>query len=135
MSARPQIWPTVSSRRAPSLLAGGISLRVRDMNAALAFYTQVLGLPLGLAVQGYAQVDACGLVIELYDGGLQGGGPADGQAAPAAVSIGLRVDDLEQAVQCLAMAGVACRLEEDARERRAHFHDPDGTPLCLVERK
>lgn len=117
----------------PLLLAPGIILQVHDLEASLAFYTQTLGLPLGLHTAGHAEVDAPGLVIELHE---QRGGPAfAGPPAKAGASIGFRVDDLQQTVRYFEACGIPMSAAEDAACRWAQFIDPDGNLLRVVERK
>lgn len=125
-------WVAAGAGR-PPLMAPGIILQVHDLQASLAFYTQTLGLPLGLHTAGHAEVDAPGLVIELHE---QGGGPVSvARPAEAGASIGFRVDDLRQAVQYFEARGVPMSAAENATCRWAQFIDPDGNPLRVVERK
>jgi catechol 2,3-dioxygenase-like lactoylglutathione lyase family enzyme len=124
--------PTRPLEASGLLLTAGVRLRVSDLAASLAFYTQTLGLPLGVRHCTSAEVDAPGgLVIALDEAARL----SAGTGADATPCIELRVDDLAQAMQVFEAQGLVFRVEEDPMHLRAHFTDPDGTALCLAERK
>jgi catechol 2,3-dioxygenase-like lactoylglutathione lyase family enzyme len=124
------VSPTRPLEAGGLLLTAGVRLRVSDLAASLAFYTQTLGLPLGVRLCTSAEIDAPGgLVIALDEAGR----PSD--SAGATPCIELRVDNLAQAMQVFESQGLVFRVEEDHMHLRAHFTDPDGTALCLAERK
>ncbi|SHH81679.1 VOC family protein [Pollutimonas bauzanensis] len=118
----------------PLLSASGVILQIRDLEVSLSFYTQTLGLPLGLRCSDYAEVDAPGLVIELHEGSPGASGmPA--HPPMGELSIGFRVDDLREAVRYFEARGLSLQAGENERYRWVQFSDPDGTPLRLIERK
>jgi len=106
---------------------------VSDMDRAVAFYTEVLGLRLAFrAADHWASIDAgAGTQIGLH--------PSDGQVAAAgtagAISIGLNVvEPIETVMATLAARGVEFgELANDGMLKLAHFTDPDGNPLYLCE--
>jgi len=102
----------------------------RDMERAVAFYRDVLGLPL-LRRDGdaWAEFDAGPVRLALHGRVDEGPTPAGGTAVFA-------VDDLEAARWTLGQRGV--RFHEHLGEvpgfaRFATFEDPDGNVLSLIE--
>jgi len=110
-----------------------VTIMVADMERAIQFYTEALGLRLGFrAGNEWAQIEAPGLTIGLH--------PARESAAAAPpdgrMSIGFGVQDLAATIASLRQKGVAIADlgdVEPGRDRLVHFADPDGTPLYLIE--
>lgn len=103
--------------------------------AAVAFYRDVIGLPLTFSSEasGWAEFDVGGasLAVERCDRG-------DPEAAGLVgrfVGVSLQVSDIEQVYQTLVARGVPFT---GAPERQpwggslAHFRDPDGNVLTLL---
>ena len=108
-----------------------VTVMVADMDRAIAFYTQSLGLPLGFrAGNEWAQVDAPGLTIGLHP--ARESLPA---TAGSRMSIGFGVHDLVGTITQLRQRGVSIQdpLDTPGRDRIVNFVDPDGTPLYLIE--
>ncbi len=123
-----------------TVLGGAATVRVRDLERAVRFYTDVLGLHLRASHAGpsgdSAEVEGPGVKILLQETDR----PAhQGPGAPslAHLSIGFEVADLDGAVAALRRRGAefATEIETEAGERTATFADPDGTPLYLRERR
>jgi catechol 2,3-dioxygenase-like lactoylglutathione lyase family enzyme len=101
----------------------------RDMDAAVAFYRDVVGLELRRREGGeWAECD----------GGSDGRFALHGtdDDVPAGGTVVLRVDDLDEARWTLESRGVVfdpylCEVEGFARF--ATFRDPDGNPVQLIE--
>jgi catechol 2,3-dioxygenase-like lactoylglutathione lyase family enzyme len=108
-----------------------VTIMVADMDRAVAFYTESLGLPLGFrAGNEWAQVEAPGLTIGLH--------PARESLSPVAnarMSVGFGVKDLAATITQLRQRGVTIQDPHDSpgRDRIVNFADPDGTPLYLIE--
>jgi len=106
-----------------------VTVLVSDMQRALAFYRDVLGLAF---VRGFGdhwqEVEAPGVRIGLHPGGKR---PLADHGRH--MQIGLRVDDLDAEMQRLATHGVKLTRVEDKGSRIASFTDPDGNPLYLIE--
>jgi catechol 2,3-dioxygenase-like lactoylglutathione lyase family enzyme len=108
-----------------------VTVMVADMDRAVAFYTERLGLPLGFrAGNEWAQIEAPGLTIGLH--------PARESHSPAAdmrMSIGFGVKDLATTIVNLRQRGVSIQDPHNSpgRDRIVNFADPDGTPLYLIE--
>jgi catechol 2,3-dioxygenase-like lactoylglutathione lyase family enzyme len=110
---------------------GIVTLRVADLDRAVRFYTETLGLELTERSGGHwAAVRAPGLTIGLHPGGAPAPRPAapDGPASP---TIGLEVADLPAAVTALTARGVRFARRGEGAEALAFFSDPDGHGLYL----
>jgi catechol 2,3-dioxygenase-like lactoylglutathione lyase family enzyme len=101
----------------------------RDMDRALAFYTDVVGFPL-LRRDGneWAELDAGSIRFGLH-------GTDDGSPAPSGTVV-VRVDDLEATRWTLVDRGVTFDDyvgEVEGFARFATFRDPDGNPVQIIE--
>lgn len=101
---------------------------VRDMDAAVAFYTGVAGLALMRRTGNeWAELDAGAIRLALH----ASESPPDGSG-----TVVFRVKDLDRARWGLEQRGA--RFDEHVGEvegfaRFATFRDPDGNPLQLIE--
>src|SRR5438874_4575821 len=109
---------------------GNVFYRVRasDMDAAVRFYTEVLGFPLKLRDgDRWAAFDVGGATV-----GLEGGAASGGGSGGATVS--LRAEGLsELAGQLRARGATVGPIESGPHERRALLTDPVGNQLVLYE--
>jgi catechol 2,3-dioxygenase-like lactoylglutathione lyase family enzyme len=107
---------------------------VSDMDRAVAFYTDVLGLALAFrAGDHWASIDAGGgTQIGLHPGR---DAPTTATGNADAISIGLNVTEpLETVMTALSARGVEFgEVSADGMLKIAHFTDPDGNPLHLCE--
>jgi catechol 2,3-dioxygenase-like lactoylglutathione lyase family enzyme len=100
----------------------------RDMDAAVAFYTDVVGLDLGRREGNeWAELDAGPIRLALH-------GTDD--EPPGSGTVVLRVADLDAARWTLEQRGA--RFDEYVGEvegfaRFATFRDPDGNPVQIIE--
>ncbi len=112
------------------IIGANVTVMVSDLEAAIHFYTEVLGLKLDYRADGHwAQVTGPGITI-----GLHPGRQTRPLAAPhEQMSIGLEVADLASAVKRLQLQGVQfiTGIVEGKAVDIAEFADPDGTPLYL----
>jgi catechol 2,3-dioxygenase-like lactoylglutathione lyase family enzyme len=111
-----------------------VTLMVADMDRAVEFYAQTLGLELKVRYGNeWAEIAAPGLTLGLH----QARGPIARADPDIGISIGLEVDDIDATVEELKAKGVlfpsSIRETDDLRE--ASFVDPDGTSLYLAELK
>ncbi len=109
-----------------------VTLMVADMDEAVRFYTQVLGLD--LAFRGgdhWAMIASPGLTIALHPKG-EHGSAAEPDRGPG-VSIGFEVEDLAAARAQLEAEGIGFENASDEFVQLAYFHDPDGTTLYLMQ--
>src|SRR5579883_1398472 len=117
--------------------SGNVTVYVSNMDRAVRFYTEVLGLKLAYRFgDHWASIElGKGLTI-----GLHPGGSGESSAAPGAVksgmSIGLELSGrIEDAVARLQAKGVQFGdvVNEGKAGKFAHFQDPDGNSLYLAE--
>ncbi len=103
---------------------GNVFYRVPDMDAAVVFYTTVLGLTLKVRDgDRWAAFDVGGATLAL-EGGAPGG--------PGGATVSLRVDDLDALVWDLRSQGVRVTdIELSAHERHSVLLDPAGNLLVL----
>ena len=117
------------------LKGGNATIYVSDMDRAVTFYTETLGLRLTFrAGDHWAGIDAGdGLQLGLHP--ASSGGPAPGTAG--AVTVGFAVDEpIEHVVSVLESRGVAVQgpvVDAEGRLKLAFFADPDGNPLYMAE--
>src|SRR5262249_24349996 len=112
--------------------AGNVTVMVSDMERAVRFYAETLGLALTARYgDEWAEVQAPGLTIGLHPAGAHG--PQPGQAGR--LSMGLQVAQLAPAIAALKEKGVvfSSPATEGGPERMAFFADPDNNPLYLRE--
>ena len=105
---------------------GNVFYRVRDMDGAVAFYRDVLGLGLKLRDgERWAAFDVGGGTLAL-EGGADGG--------PGGATVSLRVNGLDEVVAGLRGRGADVgEVETGPHERRAVLHDPAGNTLVVYE--
>lgn len=114
-----------------------VTVHVRDMKASLAFYCDLLGLPLQRRINPNPGVDIAFLgsgetEVELYldrEGGKGGFGEG--------ISLGFEVESLEEAVAKLGRAGVSVHsgpFQPGPDLRFLFVQDPDGLLVQLVQR-
>jgi catechol 2,3-dioxygenase-like lactoylglutathione lyase family enzyme len=117
------------------LKGGNATIYVSDMDRAVTFYTETLGLRLTFrAGDHWAGIDAGdGLQLGLHPASSRS--PAPGTAGT--VTVGFAVDEpIEHVVSVLASRGVAVQgpvVDAEGRLKLAFFADPDGNPLYMTE--
>ena len=132
---------TSGDEQARSLIAGvhGIRYQVKNVNRAVAFYTEHLGFTLERAQPpAFASVSLQNVLILLSGPGASGSRPLpNGQTQePGGWNrIVLKVADLPQCIAALKKAGVRLRNEMEAGPggRQIQIEDPDGNPIELFE--
>ncbi|WP_427017464.1 VOC family protein [Pseudarthrobacter sp. P1] len=105
-----------------------------DMDRAVKFYTETLGLRLDVrAGNHWASIDAGdGLLLGLHPAGPHS--PVPGTAG--SISVGLGVDEpIDGVVRTLESRGVVFRgsMSDGGGVRLAFFTDPDGNELYLAQ--
>jgi catechol 2,3-dioxygenase-like lactoylglutathione lyase family enzyme len=103
---------------------GNVFYYVPDMDAAVHFYTTVLGLTLKLRDgDHWAAFDVNGATLAV-EGGAPGG--------PGGATVSLRIDDLDTFVQDLRARGATVGdIHPGPHERTAQLQDPAGNKLVL----
>lgn len=113
---------------------GNATIFVSDMQRAVSFYRDTLGLDLVFqAGDHWAEIDAGGgLHLGLHPASARN--PAPG--TPGGITVGLAVDEpIAQVVATLEQRGVIFHgpVVDEGRLALAFFADPDGNPLYLAE--
>jgi predicted enzyme related to lactoylglutathione lyase len=107
---------------------GNATVFIADMDRAVRFYNQTLGMNvLNHYGNSWATMEAGGFQIGLHPAGAQSPG------VPGSIVVGLVVDDLEASAAKLE-AGGALNVGHVKREEAGsflHFEDPDGNRLYL----
>jgi catechol 2,3-dioxygenase-like lactoylglutathione lyase family enzyme len=112
---------------------GQIHVSVEDMDRAVEFYRDVLGVPMLFRVPGQpmAFFDCDGVRLYL--------GIPESEAYRARGMLYFQVDDVDEAYTALKVRGVefvdaphVVHRTEDAELRMAFFTDPDGNNLALM---
>lgn len=110
-----------------------VSAPTRDLERAVRFYRDVLGLPVSVdrPEQGYAEVETDNLTINLFDPESMGL-----EFAPNRHLIALGVADVGEARRKLEASGVEFEgeTEDTGVCLIARFRDPDGNGLLLHHR-
>jgi predicted enzyme related to lactoylglutathione lyase len=109
-------------------------LYVEDLAAQVAFYRDVLQLPLRRQGIDWAHFDAGGgVLLELMTGGVASHAPKGSQQQ--SLVIAFLVDDLDETVAELKRRGVTFLGEPEGykNQRWAHFCDPEGNRLEIKE--
>ena len=102
---------------------------IRDMDAAVAFYTEVVGLALvRRESDGWAELEAPPIRLALHG--------TDDAERPGSGTVVFRVDDLDEARWSLEQRGASFEAnvgEVEGFARFATFRDPDGNPIQIIE--
>lgn len=117
--------------------SGNVTVYVSNMDRAVRFYTEVLGLKLAYRFgDHWASVElGKGLTIGLHPGAAEGSANPPG-VVKHGMSIGLELSGkIEDAVAALESKGVhfAGVVNEGKSGKFAHFLDPDGNSLYLAQ--
>lgn len=116
------------------ICGGNATVFVSDMDAAVSFYTETLGLKLNDRYENeWASIDVGGgMLIGLHPQSTLRPPPG----SKGSISVGLHVDEpIEKVTDELARRGVRFSgpIVNDQAVRLAYFTDPDGNELYLCE--
>ncbi len=114
----------------PEIKKAYVTVMVADLDKAVDFYTNVLGLYEDLRFgDSWAEMTAPGLTVGLH--------PKKPGAHPAPkenhVSIGFEVKDIRAAAKEMEAKGVQFQFQENEVNILAFFKDLDGTHLYLTQ--
>ena len=111
---------------------------VSDMKRSIAFYRDVLGMPLKFESPGWTEFATEGATLALHSGEAAAGreAPAEHPAA-GACRPGLRVPDLDAFHRRMVEKDVPCVQEprEVFGARIAQYLDPDGLAISVGEER
>jgi len=108
-----------------------ITFRVSNLQEAVAFYENILGLQKKTQWPTYAVFDLCGIMLGLEPGGEKG-------VKKGAPDIYLQVDNVDEAYGELKSKGAGFLAEPKDQSwgaRTAKFTDPDENVFILVQIK
>jgi glyoxylase I family protein len=125
----------------PNFIAAlwGVRYQVKDVQRAIAFYTQTLGFHLDMQnLPAFGQVSIGGLKLILSGPGASGSRPMPNghQQEPGGWNrIVLQVQDLSARIGALKETGVRFRNEMEVGPggKQIQIEDPDGNPVELFE--
>jgi lactoylglutathione lyase len=111
---------------------------VSDMSRSVAFYRDVLGLPLRFESPGWTEFATDGATLALHAAKAAGSGKADPNELPAGCCRpGLSVPDLDAFHRTMVEKNVPC-IQEPKNvfgARLAQYVDPDGLAISVGEHK
>ena len=107
---------------------------VSDMKRSVAFYRDVLGLPLKFESPGWSEFKTEGATLALHASKGAKGTDDDGEQ-PGRCRPGLAVPNLDEFHQRMVEKDVPCIQEptELFGARIAQYRDPDGLPISVGE--
>src|SRR5260370_10011120 len=113
-----------------------IIVLVSDMQRSVAFYRDVLGLPLKFTSPGWTEFNTGATTIALH---TTGGDGLPRQSLPPAgnAHIGFMVDDIQSAYESLKAQGASFSLPPQKPNSGAGFavlQDPDGFGITIQQR-
>ena len=112
-----------------NLKKGRVNVMVSDMDRAVRFYTETLGLKLiNRYGDHYAEIQAPELLIGLHL-------TSEKITVGNNISIGFGIFDFNATVEILSSKGIEFRIEDDGWVRLAFFTDHDNNELFLAENK
>lgn len=110
---------------------------VSDMKRSVAFYRDVLGLPLKFESPGWTEFANEGSTLALHPADAVNPEPASEGTSPAgACHLGFVVENLDKFHHTMQAKGVTCLQPpkmQDFGSRLALYADPDGLPFSIAE--
>ena len=113
---------------------GQVTVFVSDVERAMSFYTDTLGMAVKFHAPGhFGMVELPGLTIGLHPPAKN----TPGAGQHGGMQIGLAVKDIGQSINELKGRGVNFQTDiiDDTQVLLAFFTDPDGNVLYLVQSK
>ena len=109
------------------ITGANVTVMVADLDKAIGFYTDILGFTLRKRYgDHWADIEGPGIAIGLHPTDKRNGVGDN-------LQIGLRVNNLEEAITELSQNGIQFQPSNDDNVRIAFFNDPDGNTLYLVQ--
>jgi lactoylglutathione lyase len=111
---------------------------VSDMKRSIAFYRDVLGLPLKFESPGWTEFATDGATLALHASAVPPDASADPKRVPAGrCRPGLRVPNLDEFHELMVTKGVPCVQPptEVFGARVAQYLDPDGLAISVGEER
>ncbi|MBV9616791.1 MAG: VOC family protein [Ktedonobacteraceae bacterium] len=114
-----------------------IIIYVNDMDRSLAFYRDILGLPLKFSSPGWSEFNTGTTTIALH--ATPASRPADqpGRTPSGVAQLGFMVDDLQAAYEALKAQDIVFTMppqKQSSGVTLAVLRDPDGLGITLQQR-
>ena len=111
---------------------------VSDMSRSVAFYRDLLGLPLKFESPDWSEFATGTTTLALHGGGVKQERPTgDPSKAAGACSIGFNVAEVDKTFEELKAKGIRFVMPPTQREgeniKLAVFIDPDGLPISIAQ--
>ncbi len=110
---------------------------VSDMQRSIAFYRDLLGLPLKFESPGWTEFSTEGVTLALHKASTPAVAGADPAVNPAgSCRLGLSVPSLDALHEKLTANGMRCVMPpamQDFGARLSIYADPDGLPISFGE--
>jgi lactoylglutathione lyase len=112
---------------------GNVILAVQDLDKSLAFYNEVIGLPIKNQRRSWVDLGTSGALLSLHPASLTA--EHVGSSIDNGITIGFLVGDVQSAVDELREKGVTIYRDIVEREagKNAVIQDPDGYLISLFE--
>ncbi len=112
---------------------GNVILAVKDLDKSLAFYHELIGLPIKNQRRSWIDLGTSGALISLHPASLTA--EHTGSSLDNGITIGFLVGDINSAVEELKSKGVKIYREISEREagKNAIVLDPDDYLISLFE--
>jgi lactoylglutathione lyase len=110
---------------------------VTNMPRSVAFYRDVLGLPVRFESPKWTEFDTPGSTLALHLADVPGSASSSPDIPAGACHLSFAVDDLDAFHQEMIAKGVLCLQppeEEDFGGRLAGYADPDGLPFWVGDK-
>jgi lactoylglutathione lyase len=110
---------------------------VSDMQRSVAFYRDVLGLPLKFSSPGWTEFNTGSTTIALHTTGGDEASQKVSLPPPGNAQIGFMVDDIKSAYEALKAQGAPFSLppqKQNSGAILAVLNDPDGLGITLQQR-
>ena len=112
-----------------TITGSNVTVMVSNMDAAVKFYTETLGLKLKVRYgDHWAEIEAPGITIALHPKGKD-------IKTGDNLSIGFSANDFKQTVAALEQKGIKFNMLDDKQVLLALFTDPDGNALYFAQPK
>jgi lactoylglutathione lyase len=110
---------------------------VQDMQRSVAFYRDVLGLPLKFESPEWTELATEGVTLALHRAEAPATAEAQDPAPAGRCQLGFSVDDLDAFHAGMTQRGVNCIRppQEEFGVKLARYADPDGLPFSVSENR
>jgi lactoylglutathione lyase len=114
-----------------------IIIYVSDMQRSVAFYRDVLGLPMKFTSPGWTEFVTGDTTVALHRTGVEKLPPHQGRPPAGQAHLGFVVDDIQAAYEALKARDVYFSLPPEKQvtgNTLAVLHDPDGMGITIQQR-